>query len=81
MTTGKTILILSLWFIFACFLSRVAAVMADETTSAVVWGGLLLLGMLAYWKTPRMRNGFILLALVPLALLLASYFFLSMVGK
>jgi hypothetical protein len=79
--TWKAVLILAAWFIFSCFLSQLSPTLSGSNTAIVLWFGLLLVGLGVYRKVPFLRNGFILLLLVPLIILVYSWALLRSISR
>ena len=80
-STWKAILILAAWFIFSCVLSQLSSTLSGSNTAIVLWFGLLLVGLGVYRKVPFLRNGFILLLIVPLIILVYSWSMLRSVSR
>ena len=80
-STWKAVLILAAWFIFSCVVSQLSPTLSGSNTAIVLWFGLLLVGLGVYRKVPFLRNGFILLLLVPLIILVYSWALLRSISR
>jgi hypothetical protein len=79
-STTKAVIILVIGLVFSCFAARVGALLWGDFGSFALWLGLLLIGLVIYWRVPFLRYGFLVLMIVPLVLFVISVIALSSVS-